>query len=206
VIRDGIAALLRDAGVEVAACVGDAEALLAAVDRQHPDVAITDIRMPPTHRLEGLNAALAIRSKHPDVAVLVLSQHIETGSAVELLTHGARSVGYLLKERLGDVTELTDALQHLVAGGTVIDPDIIGRLLDRQRAADPLALLTEREREVLALMAEGRTNQGIAAVLHLNARTVESHVRSIFTKLGLEPEADDHRRVLAVITFLRAAP
>jgi DNA-binding NarL/FixJ family response regulator len=206
VIREGIAALLRDAGMDVTASVADAEALLAAVAEHHPDVVITDIRMPPTHQLEGLEAAVRIRSTYSDVAVLVLSQHIETRSAVELLSQGASGVGYLLKERIGDVEELTGALRHLVAGGSVVDPEVVARLLDRSRHVDPLAPLTPRERDVLGLMAEGRTNQAIAACLQVNSKTVESHVRSIFLKLGLEPEPDDHRRVLAVITFLRAEP
>jgi DNA-binding NarL/FixJ family response regulator len=204
VIREGIAALLREAGVHVVASVGNATELLAAVEAHRPDAVITDIRMPPTQRLEGLEAALTIKAEHPDMAVLVLSQHIETGYAVELLTKSSHAVGYLLKERIGDVNELTGALHHLVGGGTVIDPEVVSRLVDRQRRSDPLAPLTEREREVLTLMAEGRTNQGIASELFLNLKTVESHVRSIFTKLDLAPEPDGHRRVLAVITFLRA--
>jgi DNA-binding NarL/FixJ family response regulator len=204
VIRDGIVSLLRDAGMDVVAAVGDADQLLAAVAEHRPDAVVTDIRMPPAHHLEGLEAALVLRATHPEVAVLVLSQHIETGSAVELLTGGERGVGYLLKERVGDVDELVEALHHLVSGGTVVDPEIVARLLDRRRRIDPLSSLTGREREVLGLMAEGRTNQAIAAAMYLNARTVESHVRSIFAKLDLEPEPDGHRRVLAVITFLRA--
>jgi DNA-binding NarL/FixJ family response regulator len=143
-------------------------------------------------------------SRHSDVAVLVLSQHIETRSAVELLRQGASGVGYLLKERIGDVEELTRALRHLVAGGSVVDPEVVARLVDRSRHVDPLAPLTARERDVLGLMAKGRTNQAVAACLQVNAKTVESDVRSIFLKLGLEPAPDDHRRVLAVITFLRA--
>jgi serine/threonine-protein kinase len=204
VIREGIAALLREAGMEVVASVADADALVAAVLEHHPDVAITDIRMPPNHALEGLEAARRIREHCPDVAILVLSQHVETRSLVELLGHGARGVGYLLKERIGDVDELTNALRHLAAGGSVVDPDVVARLVDRSRTTDPLASLTPREREVLGLMAEGRTNHAIAGALHLNIKTVESHVGAIFMKLGLEPEPDDHRRVLAVIALLRA--
>jgi DNA-binding NarL/FixJ family response regulator len=206
VIREGIAALLRDAGLTVVATVGDPDALLEAVAAHQPDVVITDIRMPPTHGLEGLEAAIAIRTEHPGVAVLVLSQYIETRSVIDLLANGSRSVGYLLKERIGDVDELTRALRQIVGGGSVVDPEIVSRLLTRTRTEDPLEPLTDRERDVLGLMAQGRANPAIATSLGLTPRTVESHVRSIFSKLGLEPEPDDHRRVLAVLTFLRAQP
>ncbi|HEY1278084.1 MAG TPA: response regulator [Acidimicrobiales bacterium] len=206
VIREGVAALLRDAGLTVVATVGDADALLEAVATHEPDVVVTDIRMPPTHGLEGLEAAIAIRTQHPGVAVLVLSQYIETRSAIDLLANGSRGVGYLLKEHIGDVDELTRALRQLVGGGSVVDPEIVSRLLTRTRTEDPLEPLTDRERDVLRLMAQGRANPAIAASLGLTPRTVESHVRSIFAKLGLEPEPDDHRRVLAVLTFLRAQP
>jgi DNA-binding NarL/FixJ family response regulator len=206
VIREGVAALLRDAGLTVVATVGDAHALLEAVATHDPDVVVTDIRMPPTHGLEGLEAAIAIRTQHPGVAVLVLSQYIETRSAIDLLANGSRGVGYLLKEHIGDVDELTRALRQLVGGGSVVDPEIVSRLLTRTRTEDPLEPLTDRERDVLRLMAQGRANPAIAASLGLTPRTVESHVRSIFAKLGLEPEPDDHRRVLAVLTFLRAQP
>ena len=206
VIREGVAALLREAGLTVVATVGDADALLEAVATHEPDVVVTDIRMPPTHGLEGLEAAIAIRTQHPGVAVLVLSQYIETRSAIDLLATGSRGVGYLLKERVGDVDELTRALRQIVAGGSVVDPEIVSRLLTRTRTADPLEPLTDRERDVLRLMAQGRANPAIATGLGLTPRTVESHVRSIFAKLGLESEPDDHRRVLAVLTFLRAQP
>jgi serine/threonine-protein kinase len=206
VIREGVAALLRDAGLTVVATVGDADSLLAAVAVHQPDVAITDIRMPPTHGLEGLEAAIAIRTQHPGVAVLVLSQYIETRSVIDLLANGSRSVGYMLKERIGDVDELTRALRQIVGGGSVVDPEIVSRLLTRTRTEDPLEQLTDRERDVLRLMAQGRANPAIATSLGLTPRTVESHVRSIFSKLGLEPEPDGHRRVLAVLTFLRAQP
>ena len=206
VIREGVAALLREAGLTVVATVGDADALLESVGTHEPDVVVTDIRMPPTHGLEGLEAAIAIRTQHPGVAVLVLSQYIETRSAIDLLANGSRGVGYLLKERIGDVDELTRALRQIVGGGSVVDPEIVSRLLTRTRTADPLEPLTDRERDVLRLMAQGRANPAIATSLGLTPRTVESHVGSIFSKLGLEPEPDDHRRVLAVLTFLRAEP
>jgi DNA-binding NarL/FixJ family response regulator len=204
VIREGIAALLRDAGIDVVAVAADAASLLAAVNENQPDVAITDIRMPPTHQLEGLQAALEIRATYPHVAVLVLSQHVETRLAADLLSHGSRAVGYLLKERIGDIDELTDALHRLVAGACIIDPQVVSRLIDRSRHPDPLVPLSPREREVLQLMAEGRSNHTIAQRLHLNTKTVESHIRAIFLKLDLPPDTDDDRRVIAVITYLRA--
>ncbi len=204
-VREGLARLLGDAGFEVVAQVGDADALLAAVEAHLPDVAVVDIRMPPTHTVDGLRAAMDIRRRHPEVGVLVLSQHVESRHAVELLRSGG-GVGYLLKERVGDVGEFAEAVRRVGTGGSAVDPEIVSRLLTRRHHRHPLEDLTEREREVLALMAEGLSNQAIAAQLFLNPKTVESHVRSVFTKLGLLPEPDHHRRVLAVLAHLAGAP
>lgn len=201
--RHGIARLLTDAGVEVVAQVGDAAALLRHVDAAPPDVAIVDIRMPPTHTTEGIAAALELRTRHPQVGVLVLSQHVESEYAVELLRDTDGGVGYLLKDRVTDPDHLVDAIDRIARHETVVEPEVVRRLLDRRRPTTPLDELTEREREVLAAMAEGRSNQGIADTLYMSAKTVETHIRSIFTKLDLHPDTDGHRRVLAVVTWLR---
>ncbi len=201
--RAGVARLLTDAGHEVVAAVGDAEALLEAVEQEAPDVALLDIRMPPTHTEEGLLAALSIREGYPAVGVLVLSQYLETHHAVRLLAADPKGVGYLLKDRVSDVRQLLDALQRIADGGSAIDPEIVSQLLRRSRERDPLEELTGREREVLALIAEGRTNRSICDHLYLSKRTVESHIASIFMKLGLSESPTGDRRVLAVLSHLR---
>jgi DNA-binding NarL/FixJ family response regulator len=201
-LREGLARLLADGGVEVVAQAGDGAGLVAAVDAHGPDLAIVDVRMPPTHTDEGLRAALALRHDHPATGVLVFSQYIETRYAAQLLEGGAAGVGYLLKDRVADVAEFADALVRVAAGGTALDPEVVGQLLGAGRHAHGLAALTPREREVLALMAEGRSNAGIARRLWVTEGTVEKHVRSILTKLTLPETTDDHRRVLAVLTFL----
>jgi DNA-binding NarL/FixJ family response regulator len=188
----------------VVAQAGDADELLAAVRADPPDVAVTDIRMPPTHTDEGLRAAHEIRSEFPGVGVLVLSQFVETDYAMQLVSAGAAGLGYLLKDRVTNVQEFTDAVRRVAAGGSVIDPEVVTRLVGRARQASPLDALTDREKEVLRLMAEGRSNQAISEALFLSEKTVEGHVRSIFTKLDLLPTPDDHRRVLAVLTYLRS--
>ena len=202
-LREGLARMLVESGFEVVAQVGDAEALLAAVDADPPDVCIVDIRMPPTNTTEGLEAALHLRLHHPGVAVLVLSQYVETRYAMELLAQGADGVGYLLKDRVGDVSELLAALRSVVAGRSVIDPTVVSRLVGRRRQADPMETLTAREHEVLEQMAEGRSNRAIGERLFLSPKTVETHVSAIFSKLGIEDTADDNRRVLSVLTWLR---
>jgi len=201
--REGIARVLTEAGVDVAAEVGDAAALLHAVRMTRPDAAIVDIRMPPTHTDEGLVAAQQIRAEHPGVGVLILSQYIEPHYAMRLLEQHPEKVGYLLKERVFDVANLIDALRRLGDGETVVDPTIVARLFARKRRADPLEGLTEREREVLALIAEGLSNRAIAARLFVTERTVEAHVKQIFLKLDLNTHPDSHRRVLAVLAYLR---
>ena len=202
--RTGIITLLRDAGIDVVGEAHDAEALLRHVATARPDVAIVDIRMPPTHTDEGLVAAQAIRAEHPDVGVLLLSQYIEPSYAMRLVEDLPGRVGYLLKERVFDVTTILDALRRIQAGDTVIDPSIVARLFGRRRPRDPIADLTDREREVLALIAEGLSNQAIATRIFVTERTVEAHVTQIFQKLLLPQSADQHRRVLAVLAFLRA--
>jgi DNA-binding NarL/FixJ family response regulator len=203
-VRDGLARLLEDADVAVASRCADATTLLRAVDSWRPDVAIVDIRMPPTHTNEGLVAAQEIRRRHPDVGVLVLSHHLESGYAMRLLEHAPERAGYLLKERVSDLAVLLDALRRIVDGECVVDPTIVGRLVARRRAQGPLDELTDREREVLALIAEGRSNQAICEALYLSPKTVEGHIRQIFLKLGLRDSPEDHRRVLAVLAFLRS--
>ena len=201
-VREGVARLLSDHGFEVVAQLDDAEALVDAVETFGPDVVVTDIRMPPTHTVEGLRAALELRARRPEVGVLILSQHLESRYAIDLVRSGG-GVGYLLKERVGDVASFAEAVRRVGSGGTALDPEVVERLLGRARHQNPLDRLSQREREVLALMAEGRSNQVIAARLYLNAKTVESHVGSVFTKLDLLPEPDDHRRVLAVLAHLQ---
>jgi DNA-binding NarL/FixJ family response regulator len=202
--REGITRLLRDAGVEVVAEAGDAEGLLREVRLTRPDVALVDIRMPPTHTDEGLVAAQAIRTEHPQVGVLVLSQYVEPIYAMRLIQEHPERVGYLLKERVFDIATVVDALRRIVDGETVIDPTIVSRLVGRRRRQDPLADLSEREREVLGLIAEGMSNRAIAARLLVTERTVEAHVTRILQKLHLPESTDQHRRVLAVLAFLRA--
>jgi DNA-binding NarL/FixJ family response regulator len=202
--REGIVRLLRDADVDVLAEAEDAEGLLRHVRLARPDAAIVDIRMPPTHTDEGLLAAQRIRAEHPDVGVLVLSQYVEPSYAMRLLEEHPERVGYLLKERVFDVAILVDALRRIGDGETVIDPTIVSRLVGRQRREDPIAELTSREREVLGLIAEGLSNGAIASRLFVTDRTVEAHVKQIFLKLRLDTNPDSHRRVLAVLAYLRA--
>ena len=203
-LREGLARLLVESGVEVCAMAADAPALVEAVRRERPDIAIVDIRMPPTYTHEGAEAAVALREELPDLGVLLLSQAVETHFASQLLERYAERFGYLLKDRVINVTTLTDALRTIAGGGTVLDPEIVRHLMRRDSAANPLAALTERERDVLALMAEGRSNSAIADRLTVTLKTVESHIANIFSKLGLHGEQDDHRRVLAVLAALKA--
>ena len=203
-LREGLVRILDEAGIEVVAQCADADDLLLKVRSYSPDAAIVDIRLPPTHNDEGLRAALEIRSKHPDVAVLVLSQYVELGLALKLLADSAEGVGYLLKDRIGDVDEFVAALRRVADGGSALDPIIVSTLVSRERPDDPLAQLTPREREVLELMAGGASNQGIADSLVITVRAVEKYVSSIFTKLGLPSTGSESRRVLAVLTFLRS--
>ena len=203
--REGIVRLLGDAGVDVVGEAEDADGLLQHVRLRRPDAAIVDIKMPPTHTEEGLVAAQQIRAEHPDVGVLVLSQYVEPSYAMRLLEEHPERVGYLLKERVFDVAILIDALRRIGDGETVVDPTIVSRLVGRRRREDPLAELTEREREVLGLVAEGLSNRGIAARLFITERTVEAHVKQIFAKLRLDANPESHRRVLAVLAYLRVS-
>jgi DNA-binding NarL/FixJ family response regulator len=202
-VREGIASLLRRAGVEVAAEADDGEGLLAAVDEHAPDVAIVDVRMPPTHTEEGLVAARAIRERHPQTGILILSQHVEVGIAMRALAETPHGLGYLLKERVTDLEDFTGTLRRVASGGSALDPQVVSRLLADPRGDGPLATLTPREREVLELVAEGRTNKAIADRLVVTERAVTKHVTSIFAKLDLPPSDDDHRRILAVLAFLQ---
>jgi DNA-binding NarL/FixJ family response regulator len=203
-LREGVARLLEDAGLDVVAQAGDAEDLLRKVGAHKPDVAIVDVRMPPTHTDEGLRAAAEIQDRYPGVGVLVLSQYIEEGYGMELLSSNAEGVGYLLKDRVADLERFVDAVRRVGEGGSALDPEVVSRLLGRRRREDPLSELSPREREVLGQMAEGRSNHAIASQLVVTERAVEKHVTSIFNKLSLPPAQEDHRRVLAVLTYLRA--
>lgn len=208
-LREGLTRLLTDLGHEVVAGVADAEALLATVAElagrgELPDVVVADVRMPPTHTDEGVRAAVELRGRHPDLGVLVLSQYVEERYATELLAGSSRGVGYLLKDRVADVREFVAAVERVAGGGTALDPEVVAQLLGRSRKQDVLAALTPREREVLGLMAEGRTNSGVARQLVVSDGAVEKHVGNIFMKLGLTPSDGDHRRVLAVLTYLNS--
>jgi DNA-binding NarL/FixJ family response regulator len=203
-IREGIISVLRDGGFDVVATTGDASDLVQMAAAYQPDVVVADIQMPPDHTDDGLRAALAIRLAHPATGVLVLSQFLEDSYAFDLVAGGAQGVGYLLKEKVGDLGMFTDAVRRVAEGGSVLDPDVVARLVGRKRTASPVDELTPREREVLALIAQGRSNSGIAHELVVTVAAVERHVTGIFDKLGLNQSRDQHRRVLAVLTFLRA--
>jgi DNA-binding NarL/FixJ family response regulator len=201
--REGVARLLSDHGFQIVGQAGDADELLALIDATRPQVVVTDIRMPPTHSNDGLLAAQRIRSEHPDVGVLVLSQYVEITPAVRLLQESPQRVGYLLKDRVSDIADFIDAVRRLARGGSAIDPEVVAQLLGRGGEREALTSLTDREREILELMAEGRSNQGIGERLYLSPKTVETHVGSIFSKLELLQTPDDHRRVRAVVMYLR---
>jgi DNA-binding NarL/FixJ family response regulator len=203
-LREGLSRLLEESGFEVAAQAGDAEDLMRKVGAHHPDVAVVDVRMPPSHTDEGLQAARRIRNEHPGTGVLVLSQYVEEAYALELLSDSTERTGYLLKDRVSDVETFTDAVRRVAGGGSALDPEVVSLLLGRRRRHDPLEALTAREREVLGLMAEGRSNAAIAEALVVTERAVEKHVTSIFSKLDLPPTVEDHRRVLAVLAYLRS--
>jgi DNA-binding NarL/FixJ family response regulator len=203
-LREGVARLLSDVGMDVVGQAGDFDDLMRKVRAHKPDVAVVDIRMPPTHTDEGLRAAHLIREELPDTGVLVLSQYVEEGYAMDLLADSAEGVGYLLKDRVADVERFVDSVRRVADGGSALDPEVVSQMLGRRRAEDPLAELTPREREVLGLMAEGRSNHAIAEELVVTERAVEKHVTGIFSKLDLGATPEDHRRVLAVLTYLKA--
>ena len=203
-LREGMARLLEEAGMEVVAAAGDAEDLLRKVGAHRPDVALVDVRMPPTHTDEGLRAAHQIRELHPGIGVLVVSQYVEEGYALDLFRDRAEGVGYLLKHRVADVGRFVDAVRRVADGGSVLDPEVVAVMVGRQRRDDPLDVLSAREREVLGLMAEGKSNRAIGTTLVVSQHTVEKHVTSIFHKLDLPSAPDDHRRVLAVLSYLRS--
>jgi len=202
--REGLVRVLAEAGIDVVAQAVNAHELRTFVERERPDVAIVDVRMPPTHTDEGTRTAKELKAAQPELGVLVLSQVVETKHALDLFSEWPEGFGYLLKDRVSAVDEFLDAVRRVAEGGTAIDPEVVGQLMGRRRERDPLEDLTPREREVLALMAEGLSNRGICDRLVLSPKTIESHVNSIFTKLGLAPAPDDHRRVLAVLAFLRS--
>jgi DNA-binding NarL/FixJ family response regulator len=203
-LREGVARLLEDEGHQVVAKAGDGEELLTEVERHVPDIAVVDVRMPPTHTDEGLRAALAIRERWPDVGVLVLSQYVEERYATELMTSDARGVGYLLKDRVARVEEFMDALARVAAGGTALDPVVVKQIFVRSRRTDPLSRLNERESNILRLMAEGHTNESIGRQLGVSSSAVEKHVKSIFRKLELDPAEGSHRRILAVVRYFNS--
>jgi DNA-binding NarL/FixJ family response regulator len=202
-VREGIVAILRRAGIDVAAQASDADELQRAVDEHQPDAAIVDIRMPPTHTDEGLRAAAEIRARHPGIGIVILSQHVEVGTATRLLAENPERLGYLLKDRVGDIDEFAGSLRRVVAGGSALDPQIVSRLLASDRQDGPLGTISDREREVLELVAEGRSNKGVGERLQITDRAVQKHVTSIFSKLGLPADDDDNRRILAVLAYLR---
>jgi DNA-binding NarL/FixJ family response regulator len=205
-IREGIASLLTDAGLEVVGQAASAGELLASVNAERPDVAVVDIRMPPTFTDEGLVTAKQLKARHPEVGVLVLSQYVDVAYAMKLITDKAEGVGYLLKDRVADVAQFTSALRHIANGGSIVDPSLVAELLASRGGLDPLGNLTVRERDVLSLLAQGRTDRGIAQELYLASKTIEAHVRSIFRKLDVPADATENRRVHAVLTVLRAQP
>jgi DNA-binding NarL/FixJ family response regulator len=204
-MREGIARLLAEAGFEVVAQAGDAQELLRRALAHRPDVVVADVRMPPGRRDDGLRAAMKLREQHPEIGVLVLSQYYEESYALDLIGDSAEGVGYLLKERVGDVEAFTDAVARVAAGGSALDPEVVGRMLGQRTSKTPLDELSPREREVLAAMAEGKSNRGIAAALFVSEAAIEKHVTNIFMKLQLEPQRDEHRRVLATLTYIRNA-